>query len=175
MSREDITQRFGAVVAHLVDGVTKLDKINMVSRQERQAEGACAKLLMAMVKDVGSSSSNWRIGCTTCARSMRSMKKKRRRIAQETLDIYAPIAHRLGIYAIRSELEDLALKYLEPEKYSTLFPRLPRCVPDRQIFAKADGLFKTQLTEMGIECEIEGQEKHVYSIYKNGESRQRAE
>ena len=166
MSREDITQRFGAVVAHLVDGVTKLDKINMVSRQERQAE-SLRKMLMAMVKDV-------RVIIIKLADRLHNMRtlyalneEKRRRIAQETLDIYAPIAHRLGIYAIRSELEDLALKYLEPEKYEYIVSEVAKLRPRQADFLqKQMDFFKTQLTEMGIECEIEGREKHVYSIYK---------
>ena len=136
-SREDITERFGPVVAQLVDGVTKLDKINIVSRQERQAE-SMRKMLMAMVKDV-------RVIIIKLADRLHNMRTlyalredKRRRIAKETLDIYAPIAHRLGIYAIRSELEDLALKYLEPEKYEYIVAEVAKLRP-RQTTAEPDG------------------------------------
>lgn len=165
-SREDITERFGPVVAQLVDGVTKLDKINIVSRQERQAE-SMRKMLMAMVKDV-------RVIIIKLADRLHNMRTlyalredKRQRIAKETLDIYAPIAHRLGIYAIRSELEDLALKYLEPEKYEYIVAEVAKLRPRQTDFLQTQmDFFKAQLSQMGIECEIEGREKHVYSIYK---------
>ena len=115
----EIEKAFGAEVAALVDGVTKLSRVNFISHQEKQAENF-RKMIMAMAKDI-------RVVLIKLAdrtHNMRTLQylapQKQQRIAQETLDIYAPIAHRLGIYWIKSELEDLALKHLRPEIYAQL-------------------------------------------------------
>src|ERR1051325_2614888 len=115
----DIEEYFGAEIAHLVDGLTKISKLDHASTEERQALNM-RKMLLAMVDDV-------RVVLIKLADRLHNMRtleymhgESRRRIAQETLDVYAPIAHRLGMSRVRGELEDLAFRYLEPEEYHKL-------------------------------------------------------
>jgi GTP pyrophosphokinase len=116
---EDLRKRFGDEVARSVDGVTKLSKLKFYDREERQAESV-RKMLLAMVDDV-------RVVIVKLADRLHNMRtlgvlsaERQRRVSQETLDIYAPIAHRLGMGKIRGELEDLAFSYLEPEAYGEI-------------------------------------------------------
>src|SRR5689334_12002120 len=116
---KDINDKFGPTVAHLVDGVTKISNLGQVSKEDAQAENL-RKMVLAMVDDI-------RVVLVKLADRLHNMQtlqflkpEKRRRIAQETLDVYAPIAHRLGMSKIRAELEDLAFQYLDPDSYKSL-------------------------------------------------------
>ncbi len=163
---EDIANFFGEEVALLVDGVTKLDKINYSSKEEAQAE-TYRKMFLAMAKDI-------RVILIKLAdrlhnlRTLKSMPPKNQKAtAQETLDIYAPLAHRLGISKIRIELEDLSLKYLEPEVYYDLASKIERKQSERiQYVEKIVNELKTRLEEEKIKAHVEGRPKHFFSIYK---------
>ena len=165
-SLADIEREFGKDIAVLVDGVTKLDKLDFFSKLEQQAE-SLRKMLLAMVQDI-------RVILIKLAdrlhnmRTLESMPRDRQLAnAQETLEIYAPIAHRLGIFSIRSELEDLCLKYLEPDQYSYIKEAIEKQRPARRDFlARQMEELKEKLGDMDIECEIQGREKHIYSIYR---------
>ncbi|MER3428598.1 MAG: GTP pyrophosphokinase [Pyrinomonas sp.] len=164
---ETIRQYFGDEVAHLVDGVTKIAQISHASRQERQAENV-RKMLLAMVDDV-------RVVLVKLADRLHNMRtlhylppEKRQRIAQETLDIYAPIAHRLGMGRLRGELEDLAFKHLHPEEYNALAEQLERRRPEHEAFlnqVKARIEEKLSEAEIPFVC-VEGRVKRLYSIWK---------
>src|SRR5213594_741267 len=128
-----IEERFGADVAHLVEGVTKIGRLKMMAPEERQAENV-RKMLLAMVNDV-------RVVLVKLADRLHNMRtleylepEKRRRIAQETMDIYAPIAHRLGMGKLRGELEDLAFKHLEPEAFFALQKEISDKAPGHKKF-----------------------------------------
>lgn len=162
----DIEREFGKEVASLVDGVTKLGKLPMKSRVETQAENL-RKMLLAMARDI-------RVIMIKLADRLHNMRtlgglppEKRVRIAHETLEIYAPLAHRLGIYHIKWELEDLGLRYTEPDVYRDLANQIPQKRKEREKIALVvmDTLRK-QLEEMQIKAEIEGRAKNFYSIYQ---------
>lgn len=163
---DDITELFGDEVALLVDGVTKLDKINFSSKEEAQAE-SYRKMFLAMAKDI-------RVILIKLAdrlHNMRTLKymspNKQKEIAQETLDIYAPLAHRLGISKIRIELEDLSLKYLEPDVYYDLAEKIEHKQSERIDYVEKIVLdVKSKLEEAGINSYVEGRPKHFFSIYK---------
>ena len=163
---EQLEKEFGKEIATLVDGVTKLKKLDFFSKAERQAE-SIRKMLIAMSKDV-------RVILIKLADRLHNMRtlsfmsaEKQSLIAKETLDIYAPLAHRLGIFKIRSELEDLSLIYLEPEEYNYILGEVNKTRPVRQDFlGKQKAVFKERLEQMNIKCEVEGREKHIYSLYK---------
>ena len=130
---ETLSEYFGPEVAHLVDGVTKISNLGKLSREEAQAENL-RKMVLAMVDDI-------RVVLVKLADRLHNMRtleflkpEKRRRIAQETLDVYAPIAHRLGMGKVRAELEDLAFKYLEPEDYQNLQAAVERRRPELEAF-----------------------------------------
>ncbi|MBQ4264683.1 MAG: bifunctional (p)ppGpp synthetase/guanosine-3',5'-bis(diphosphate) 3'-pyrophosphohydrolase [Clostridia bacterium] len=161
-----ITKEFGQDVALLVDGVTKLKRLDFSSRVEQQAE-SIRKMILAMSKDI-------RVVLIKLAdrtHNMRTLKaqspQSQRRIAQETLDIYAPLAHRLGVYKIKQELEDLCLRYLDPEGYQNLIAKVGMKRSEReayiQVFMNTLG---DKISEMGIKFEIDGRPKHFYSIYR---------
>lgn len=163
---EVITKEFGQDVALLVDGVTKLKRLDFSSRVEQQAE-SIRKMILAMSKDI-------RVVLIKLAdrtHNMRTLKAQKpesqRRIAQETLDIYAPLAHRLGVYKIKQELEDLCLRYLDPEGYQNLIAKVGMKRSEReayiQVFMKSLG---DKIAELGIKFEIDGRPKHFYSIYR---------
>ena len=163
---EVITKEFGQEVALLVDGVTKLKRLDFSSRVEQQAE-SIRKMILAMSKDI-------RVVLIKLAdrtHNMRTLKAQKpesqRRIAQETLDIYAPLAHRMGVYKIKQELEDLCLRYLDPEGYQNLIAKVGMKRSEReayiQVFMKTLG---DKISEMGIKFEIDGRPKHFYSIYR---------
>ena len=161
-----ISKEFGPEVALLVDGVTKLKRLDFSSRVEQQAE-SIRKMILAMSKDI-------RVVLIKLAdrtHNMRTLKaqspESQRRIAQETLDIYAPLAHRLGVYKIKQELEDLCLRYLDPDGYQNLIAKvgMKRAEREQNIQAVMQTL-GDKIREMGIQFEIDGRPKHFYSIYR---------
>ena len=164
--KDQLAARFGADVAELVDGVTKLDQIKFKSREEAQAE-SFRKMLLAMVRDL-------RVILVKLAdrthnmRTIEAMAPARRRaIARETLDIYAPIAERLGLYNIKLELEDLGFKALYPRRYQVLERTLRRARGNQKEFLKKiEQQLQAALLKSDIQAEVEAREKHLYSIYK---------
>ena len=164
--KDQLAQRFGAEVAELVDGVTKLDQIKFKSREEAQAE-SFRKMLLAMVRDL-------RVILVKLAdrthnmRTIEAMAPARRRaVARETLEIYAPIAERLGLYNMKLELEDLGFKALYPRRYQVLERTLRRARGNQKEFLKKiDQQLKAALLKNDIPGQVETREKHLYSIYK---------
>ena len=163
---EQIEENFGQEVALLVDGVSKLDQIQFRSRAEAQAE-SFRKMMLAMIEDI-------RVILVKLADRLHNMQtldampaSKRKRIARETLDIYAPIANRLGINRFKVELEDLGFRYLHPLRYRVLDRALKKSKgSQRQIVKRiSDELIKTLESEE-IDAQVNGREKHLYSIYK---------
>ncbi len=165
-AKAEIASIFGQVVAELVDGVSKLDQIQFKNRQEAQAE-SFRKMLLAMVRDI-------RVIMVKLADRMHNMRTlgvmppvKRRRIARETLEIYAPIAERLGLYAVKLELEDLGFRALYPYRHRVLEREIKRVRGNqKQFIAKIAETFKSALKKVQISAGVEGREKHLYSIYK---------
>lgn len=164
-SLEEIEEEFGADVTLLVDGVTKLTEITFESRDERQAENY-RKMMVAMARDV-------RVILIKLADRLHNMRTlsslpKQKQIAKsrETLEIYAPLAHRLGIHAIKWELEDLAFATLHPRKYSEIKQLVAQQRTERESYVEQAGVFLAEeLKKVGIEAEIAGRAKHFYSIY----------
>jgi GTP diphosphokinase / guanosine-3',5'-bis(diphosphate) 3'-diphosphatase len=164
-SLEEIRAEFGDEVAQLVDGVTKLTGITFESRDERQAENY-RKMMVAMATDV-------RVILIKLADRLHNMrtlgalpKQKQLAKARETLEIYAPLAHRLGIHAIKWELEDLAFATLHPRKYAEIKQLVAQQRNEREAYVEEAGEFLAgELLEVGIEAEISGRAKHFYSIY----------
>jgi guanosine-3',5'-bis(diphosphate) 3'-pyrophosphohydrolase len=165
-AKAEIASIFGQVVAELVDGVSKLDQIQFKNRQEAQAE-SFRKMLLAMVRDI-------RVIMVKLADRMHNMRTlgvmppvKRRRIARETLEIYAPIAERLGLYAVKLELEDNGFRALYPYRYKVLERELKRARGNQKEFiGKISETFKSALKKAELHGNVEGREKHLYSIYK---------
>ena len=161
-----IEQTFGGEIATLVDGVTKIGQINFTSREEKQAENF-RKMLLAMARDI-------RVILIKLADRTHNMRtlghlapERQVDIAQETLDIYAPLAHRLGIYWIKSELEDNALRFLHPEVYYQLKRSVAKRKAERERYIKeVIGVLEKKLSEAGLEAEVSGRPKHFYSIYQ---------
>ncbi len=164
---EDITELFGEEIALLVDGVTKLTKINyMADKVERQAENL-RKMFLAMAKDI-------RVIIIKLADRLHNMRtlgfmkpEKQREKSRETMDIYSPIAHRLGISKVKIELDDLALKYLEPEVYDDLQTKLDSMRVEKEEFIRkivAD--VSENIKNSNINAKIDGRVKHLFSIYK---------
>ena len=165
-TKGDLEREFGKEIADLVDGVTKLGKLAFSSREERQAENF-RKMLVAMARDL-------RVLMIKLADRLHNMRtldylpaEKSRKVAQETLDIYAPLAHRLGMAKVKAELEDLALRSLQPEDYVDL----QRRVAKRRLEREADinhaiAILGQKLTEVGIDSQIRGRPKHFFSIWK---------
>jgi len=162
---EDIEREFGSEIALLVDGVTKLSRIESKTKQEQRADNL-RKMFLAMAKDI-------RVILIKLAdrlHNMRTLKyqssHKQKEIAEDTLEIFAPLAHRLGIFELRWQLEDLALRYLHPEEYYDLVQKINKRRQERERdLEKVIAVLKDKLEEMGIEAEIEGRPKHLYSIY----------
>ena len=170
---DNVRAMFGDEVALLVDGVTKLAQLDFANREEAQAE-TLRKMFLAMAKDI-------RVVLIKLAdrlHNMRTLKWQRPErqvpIARETLDIYAPLAHRLGVYTIKWELEDLSLRYLDPEGYYELVRLVGMKREEReQLIAQVTQELKSRLSEAGIKCEIDGRPKHFYSIYKKMKNQQK--
>ncbi len=164
-SLEEIRAEFGEEVAQLVDGVTKLTGITFESRDERQAENY-RKMMVAMATDV-------RVILIKLADRLHNMrtlgalpKQKQTAKSHETLEIYAPLAHRLGIHAIKWELEDLAFATLHPRKYAEIKQLVAQQRDERESYVTDAGQFLSEeLEQVGIEAEISGRAKHFYSIY----------
>ena len=163
---DDIRNIFGTVVANLVDGVTKLGKIAYISKEDRQIENY-RKMFLAMARDI-------RVVLIKLAdrlHNMRTMKfmpaHKQQSISRETLEIYAPLAHRLGIHTIKWELEDLAFRYMEPDIYYNLVEQVKTKRREREamIFEAMDEM-RDSLAKSNIKCEIQGRPKNFYSIHK---------
>ncbi|MEY4763167.1 MAG: bifunctional diphosphokinase/guanosine-3,5-bis pyrophosphate 3-pyrophosphohydrolase [Pseudomonadota bacterium] len=166
VAKDDIESRFGKDVAEIVDGVTKLDKIQFKNREEAQAE-SFRKMLLAMVRDL-------RVIMVKLADRTHNMRTigsmaptKRRQIARETLDIYAPVAERLGLYSIKLELEDLGFRALYPHRYRVIDKALKRARGNQKEFLdKIAAALDTALKKAGIPARVEFREKHLYSVYR---------
>ena len=165
-SKEDLEKMFGSEVAFLVDGVTKLNQFQYETKEDRQMENY-RKMILAMAKDV-------RVVVIKLAdrlHNMRTLKHmrsdKQKRIAKETLEIFAPLAHRLGIFNVKWELEDLSFRYLEPEKYYDLVDQMKQKRQAREdIVNDTMSQLTKALGEAHIKADIKGRPKHFYSIYK---------
>ena len=165
-SLDEIRQLFGEETANIVDGVTKISKMQFTSRKEAQAENV-RKMILAMSTDI-------RVILVKLADRLHNMRtlgfqspEKQRLIARETLDIYAPLAGRMGIQWIKSSLEDLCLYYLEPEIYEQIQTEIVQKRDQRQKFIQeVRQLVSQKLLDVGIQSSIEGRHKHIYSIYK---------
>jgi guanosine-3',5'-bis(diphosphate) 3'-pyrophosphohydrolase len=163
---EDIANIFSEEVANLVDGVTKLGKLSYSTKEEMQAENY-RKMFLAMAKDI-------RVILIKLADRLHNMRTlnymteaKQREKAQETLDIYAPLAHRLGISKIRTEMEDLCFQYLNPDAYYDLKEKIERKQIERESFVKSIvSDLKQKMEQSGIKGKVEGRSKHFFSIYK---------
>ena len=161
----DIRERFGDTVGALVEGVTKLRKLDFASRQEEQARNL-RKMFLAMAEDV-------RVILIKLADRLHNMRtlqfvppEKRRRTAEETLHIFAPLCHRLGVQRIRAELEDLALRHLEPEEYRRINRAIGLTREERQaVINQAKARIEKALARAGIKATIQGRAKHIYSIH----------
>jgi GTP pyrophosphokinase len=166
VTTEDIVAKFGEQVAHIVEGVTKIDKIQFANREDRQAENV-RKMLLAMVSDV-------RVVLIKLADRLHNMRTlehlpadRQRAIARETLDIYAPLAHRLGMGKLRGELEDLAFRWGDPITWEKLHEAVEaRRSEGEQFLAGVDGLLSERLHENGIKARVEWRIKRLYSIHQ---------
>ena len=162
---DELENEFGEEVASLVDGVTKLSRMEFRSKEEHQAE-TWRKMFVAMARDI-------RVILIKLAdrtHNMRTLRylnsNKQREISLETLEIYAPLAHRLGIYKIKWELEDLAFRYLNKHEYYYLVDKLSKKRREREEFISSmSEILQKKIWEAGIEAEISGRPKHIYSIY----------
>ncbi len=171
VTTQDLEAKFGKTCAELVDGLTKLEKIRFKSKEEQQNENY-RKMFVAMAQDI-------RVILIKLAdrlHNMRTLKHQseeaQRRISEETLEIFCPIAHRLGMAAIRWEMEDISLRYLNPQQYYRIVNLMQkkRAERERHIEEVMDKI-REKLTEMGVEADISGRPKHIYSIYKKMVSR----
>jgi GTP pyrophosphokinase len=166
----DIEKRFGREVARLVDGVTKLSKFGSARSMEEQQAENIRKMFLAMAEDV-------RVVIIKLADRLHNMRtlqflptEKQARIAHQTMEIYAPLAHRLGMWQIKWELEDLSFKYIDPEKFRQLVEMLADRRKVRESFInKSIGILRKELGKVGIEADISGRPKHLYSIAKKME------
>jgi guanosine-3',5'-bis(diphosphate) 3'-pyrophosphohydrolase len=161
-----LEERFGGEVARLVEGVTKISRLNMMAPEARQAENV-RKMLLAMVHDV-------RVVLVKLADRLHNMRTleflepaKQQRIARETMDIYGPIAHRLGMALIKGELEDLSFRYLEPDAYFSLQKEVTEKAPLHKRFLEdVQNTIRTRLVENSIPAELEARVKGLYSLHR---------
>src|SRR6202050_2899978 len=166
VTTEDITEQFGEQVAHIVEGVTKIDKIQFANREDRQAENV-RKMLLAMVSDV-------RVVLIKMADRLHNMRtlqhlppERQESIARETLDIYAPLAHRLGMGKVRGGLEDLGFRYTDPVSYERVSAAVEaRRVEGEQFMRGVEDTLNEQLRENGIQARVEWRIKRLYSIFQ---------
>ncbi|NYT36630.1 bifunctional (p)ppGpp synthetase/guanosine-3',5'-bis(diphosphate) 3'-pyrophosphohydrolase [Allopusillimonas soli] len=165
VSKQELAEKFGTDVAEIVDGVSKLDRLDFATKAEQQAE-SFRKMLLAMARDV-------RVILIKLADRLHNMRtlgavgpEKRRRIARETLDIYTPIAHRLGLNTLFRELQDLCFKAIHPNRYDVLSKAMMAARGNRrEVLGKISDAVRVALPAAGIEAEITGREKSLYSIY----------
>ena len=163
---EDIEREFGAQVAHIVEGVTKISKIDFASKEERQAENV-RKMILAMVDDI-------RVVLIKLADRLHNMRTlqhlppdRQQSIARETQEIYAPIAHRLGMGKIRGELEDLAFQYVDPISYNQVKEAIESRRKQGEAFlADVQKIIEGKLKEAGIHARVEARIKRIYSIWQ---------
>src|SRR5438128_6505610 len=162
----EVEKEFGAEVGRLVEGVTKLGRISIRTDQQQQAENN-RKMMVAMAEDL-------RVVLIKLADRLHNMRTldplaepKRRKISRETLDIYAPLAHRLGIGQIKWELEDLAFRNLEPDAFEDVVGRIARKRADREaLVSDLREILGRELEKVGIQAEITGRPKHIYSVWQ---------
>src|ERR1700757_1341549 len=160
-----IEERFGPEVAHLVEGVTKIGRLNIKAPEARQAESV-RKMLLAMVNDV-------RVVLVKLADRLHNMRtleylepSRQQRIARETMDIYAPIAHRLGMAIIKGELEDLAFRFLEPDAYLSLQKEVTEKEPIHKRFLEdVQNTIRDKMVESGVPAEVQARVKRIYSLH----------
>src|SRR6202034_2377392 len=160
-----ILERFGPTVARVVDGVTKLDRLQFDSKEAQQA-ATIRKMLVAMAND-------WRVLLIKLADRLHNMQTlavmpewKQRRTAQETLDVYAPLAHRLGIQQVKWQLEDLAFATLHPKRYAEIEQMVAARAPQREEYLERVLVHVRQrLTDMGVGADVTGRPKHLWAIY----------
>src|SRR5438067_4755841 len=166
LTAEAVEQEFGPEVARLVDGGTKLGRIALRSDQQQPAENI-RKMMVAMAEDL-------RVVLIKLADRLHNMRTldplpevKRRKISRETLDIYAPLAHRLGIGQIKWELEELAFRNLEPDAYEDVAKRIARKRHEReQLVTDLSDILARELEKVGVQAEITGRPKHIYSVWQ---------
>ena len=171
---DTIREQFGEEVADLVDGVTKLNKLDFANREEAQAE-SLRKMILAMSRDI-------RVVLIKLADRLHNMRTlrfqpedRRVAIARETLDIYAPLAHRLGVYALKQELEDLSLKYIDPEGYNRIVHLVGMKRQEREEHIRlVISELSERLDQQHIHYDIDGRSKHFYSIYRKMVLQQKA-
>jgi RelA/SpoT family (p)ppGpp synthetase len=173
-AKDQIEQDFGDEIADLVDGVSKLDKLNFDSRAEAHTE-SFRKMMLAMVQDI-------RVMLLKLADRQHNMQTleslpaaKQTRIARETLEIYAPIANRLGVYTMKTELEELGFRYSYPFRYKVLERAVRKAQGNqRQIVRRTSVRLEAALSEAGIEAKVRGRQKNLYSIYRKMSTKQRS-
>jgi guanosine-3',5'-bis(diphosphate) 3'-pyrophosphohydrolase len=166
LTAQELSKEFGPEVAKLVEGVTKLGRISIRSEQQHQAENI-RKMLLAMAEDI-------RVVLIKLADRLHNMRTleflpepKRLRISRETLEIYAPLAHRLGIWQVKWELEDLAFRYLQPEEYKDVVKLINRQRKDREtVVSDLREILAAELEKIEIDADISGRPKHAYSIWQ---------
>jgi GTP pyrophosphokinase len=166
VSLDDVERQFGGEIATLVDGVTKLSKINFTSKEDRQAENF-RKMVVAMARDIRV------LLVKLCDRvdNMRTLEfmkpEAQERISRETMEIYAPLANRLGMQGFKSELEDLSFKYLEPEGFQQITQAIAKTKRERDKYiADVSKTLSARLAEQGFAAEVTGRAKHLYSIWR---------
>ncbi len=165
-TEEELKRLFGEEVCNIVKGITKIGKIKFLSREQKQAENI-RKMILAMADDI-------RVVLVKLADRLHNMRtlgfqrpEKQKLIAQETLDIYAPLAGRLGIYWLKAELEDLCFYYLEPEMYEKIKNAVAQRKEEQERFIKeVKEILERELSKAGIKAEVKGRQKHLYSIYR---------
>jgi len=165
IAKQELIEKFGSEVAELVDGLSKLDRLEFANKAQQQAE-SFRKMLLAMARDI-------RVILIKLADRLHNMRtldavkpEKRRRVARETLDIYAPIAHRLGLNALYRELQDLCFEVIHPNRYKVLEKAVMTARGHRrEVLTRIDEQVRTTLPAAGIESEVRGREKTLYGIY----------